>query len=69
MNILGGPGILPDFFDSKGETKEAEVKNAAMINEGHETDDGTKRRNNSSLDIAAARVSTASAHRTSDEWA
>ena len=39
VNILGGLKYCGVFLDPETEIKEAEMENAAMINEGHETDD------------------------------
>jgi len=39
VEILGGLKYRPVLFDPKVEVKESEMKGAAMVNEGHETDD------------------------------
>ncbi len=40
VNILGGLENCPVLPDRKIKIKEAKMKNAAVINEGHEADDG-----------------------------
>lgn len=39
VNILGGLKYRPVFLDPEIEVKQAEMENAAMVNEGYKTDD------------------------------
>src|SRR6185312_872951 len=39
VNVLGGFKYRGVFLDPEIEVKKAELENAAMVNEGHETDD------------------------------
>src|SRR5271168_4002040 len=39
VNIFGGFKYGPVFLDPKVQVKEAEIENAAMVNEGHKADD------------------------------
>ena len=40
VDILGGPVYSPVLFNPEIKIKKTEVKNAAMVNEGHDAEDG-----------------------------